>query len=338
MIINEKPEFTSNKSLFVIIVLLFGGFGFGSLGFFLVKEAFRNTYPEIWTVAFGAFFGLTGLYSLVALFLIDNIEIYNNRLELKSIVGKTKKIIYYEEIITWSEIEKENKHQKWKDLTIYTSESSYKISSSIYTNYSDIRQKLIRGKARDRKFEQSWNKSNNRYWAIGMFLFGALCFWGSFYFYTNKDNRLDYSSLTSLSGTIISPVKVSSGSKTNKYIRINIKEYPEFNFDINGVAYAVTDVNSLINNVKKGDKIYVSILTKEYQSKLTKQKELSFWDKVNDYKFIQVYGIEDSSYTYLSTYDYNMESKTDNKIGIWTLSLLGVFLCGLGFYQLQVKK
>ncbi|MFD2246994.1 hypothetical protein [Pontibacter ruber] len=334
----EEPEIISEKYLSIFIILVIGGLGSSAIAFYLINASLSDDYPQIWGLVLGALFGLFGLYGLIAVFLIDNLEVYRDRLVLKSITGKTKKVIYLSEIVTWTEIEKENKHQKWKDLTIYTVSNKYKISSSLYSNYSEIRNRLIKGKPRDLEIEKIWHKRNNLYWAIGAFIMGGLCFWSAYHFYADKDSTLSSDSLTTITGEITSPVEISSGAKSSRYIQIELKEYPGFSFDINGVAYAATDADEFVSRVKVGDRVSLSIPTDQYRKKLTKEEELGFWDKTVNYSFIQVYGLQDNHQSYLSTYAYGEEKKDDDKVGIWAFSLLCVFFSGIGIYVLLTSQ
>ncbi|POY35000.1 hypothetical protein C3K47_17230 [Solitalea longa] len=283
------------------------------------------------------FFGLFGLVSIGSILWVDNLEIYADKLIVKSILGYIKKTIYFEEIKSWTEIDKKNKYLTWTDLTIYTEETRYKITSNAYHNYYLIRSYLINGKQRDLEGEKNWQKRNNLYYSIGSSLIGALLFYGAYNSYLKKDKQLSYNELSKISSVIINQPEITKGSKGSKSIKIKLKDYPNFDFDINGVAFSSTYVDDYINYVNTGDTLNVYILKDEYLKKITKEKKLNFFDKTVNYQFISVYGLTDAQKIYLSLSSYNETNQKDNEEGIWLFLGLGIFFVSMAIYLAFVK-
>ncbi|MEP5253498.1 MAG: hypothetical protein ABJQ39_00435 [Winogradskyella arenosi] len=124
------------------------------------------------------FFGLVSIYHLLN---YNILEISENKLVVKTLVGITKKSIKLSEITSYNEIEKENAkykhelaHMKWKDLTLFGKNFKYKISSSSYNNYAELRKSLIRQKKRNIKSENEWQRKNSLYYGIGFLIFGII--------------------------------------------------------------------------------------------------------------------------------------------------------------------
>ena len=63
---------------------------------------------------------------------------------------------------------------KWKDLTLFGENFKYKISSSSYENYPQLRSALIKGKKRNIKSENEWQRKNSLYYGIGFLIFGII--------------------------------------------------------------------------------------------------------------------------------------------------------------------
>jgi len=63
---------------------------------------------------------------------------------------------------------------KWKDLTLFGKNFKYKISSSSYKNYPELKRKLIKGKKRNIKSENEWQRKNSLYYGIGFLIFGII--------------------------------------------------------------------------------------------------------------------------------------------------------------------
>ena len=97
------------------------------------------------------------------------------------LIGTSKKSIKLSEITSYNEIEKENAkykhelgHMKWKDSTLFGENFKYKISSSNYNNYPELRTVLTREKKRNIRSENEWQRKNSLYYGIGFLIFGII--------------------------------------------------------------------------------------------------------------------------------------------------------------------
>jgi hypothetical protein len=335
---NEQVKIKSDNSfLTYFITLLLGGLGMLWVCYYLTSGALKDPYPQIAGIILGGFFGLFGFLCLIAIYSLDSIYIYSDYLKVKSIFGNIKKTIYLDEIITWTEIEKETKYTKWTDLTIYTDRTKFKLSSSIYNNYQQLKSALVKEKTRDLQRQNNWFRRNNLYYAIGFTILGGLFLYTAYHFYLTKDNEIKYSELQTITDVITNKAEIEKGSKGSRSIRIKLKSYPTFSFDIAGNGYSATYASDYVANVKIGDTLNLDIMKDEYQMKLTKEKSLGFWDKTINYSFISVYGLRDKNNTYLNLTDYNNVHKSDTPIGIWVFGLAGLFVLGSGLYLFTKK-
>ena len=67
---------------------------------------------------------------------------------------------------------------KWKDLTLFGENFNYKISSTTYSNYVELKREIIKGLQRNKKSEVEWNRKNGQYYGIGFTIFGiVLALW-----------------------------------------------------------------------------------------------------------------------------------------------------------------
>jgi hypothetical protein len=323
---------SDNSFLTYFLTFLLGGLGMLWICYYITSGALRDPYPDIVGVILGGFFGLFGFLCLISIYSFDSIFIFSDHFKVKSIFGNTKKVIFLNDITTWTEIEKETKYVKWTDLTIYTEQTKYKLTSSIYNNYPQLKNALVRGKKRDLHKQNSWFSRNNFYYAIGFTIFGGLSLFVAYHFYLTKDNEINYSELQTITDVITNKAEIKKGSKGSRSIRIKLKSYPSFSFDIAGNGYSATYASDYVTNVKIGDTLSLDIIKDEYQMKLTKEKPLGFWDKTINYSFILVYGLRDKNNSYLNLSDYNNEHKSDSPIGIWLFGLVGLFVLGVGLY------
>ena len=332
----DKLKFKSiNSFLKPLLILLIGGIGALTVSFLMIEGTLKGPYPQIIDIILGAFFGVIGAIALISIYKLDTILVYSDHYKIKSIFGHVKKNIKKDSIITWTEIEKANKYDEWKELIIYTSKCNYKLSSSIYENYSELRNNLISGKKNNLKKEIKLIKRKNAVLAVFFLMTGGCCLFFAFNFYYMNKDEISYYDLQTISGVITNKAEIHTGSKGSGSISINLRSYPSFNFYISGNSLKATNISSYIENVKIGDTLNLEILKDEYQKKLTKEMPLSFWDKTINYSFISVYGLRDKNSSFLHLNDYIYELKNDWALAslfLWVFFIVGLFMIGAGIY------
>jgi hypothetical protein len=336
---HETPKVKSDNSFgCYMFVLIIGGVLSGGLGYWLSHEALQGPYPQIVELGLGLFFGLFGIVCLVALFTFNSFSIYTDRVEISSTFGLVRKTVYLRDIVTYTEIEKQNKHARWTDLTIYTDRTKFKIPSNGYNNYFELRAALIAKVPRDKKRERSWHKSNDTMSGIVLMVCSLFAFFAGWHFYVAKDEPIQPSDIVIVSGVITNEVKIDKGSKGSRSIKIKLQPYPDFDFQISGQAYSATYSGDYVAYVKTGDTLYVDILRHEYETKISKEKPIGFWERSINYRFIRVYGLCDAHRCYLYTSDYNRHHQSDSTIGLIFFGFIGVVFLGAGLYLIKVGE
>tara|TARA_X000000950_G_C13622346_1_gene539911 strand:- start:63 stop:728 length:666 start_codon:yes stop_codon:yes gene_type:complete len=179
--LEEKLVIKSKISIFSISILTIGGIGSLILGSFIIK----NGIEKNGLLFLGIPILLLGIYCFYWLLNFDVLEITKSNFIIKSPFGKIKNIIPLNELKSYNEIKKENAqnvgepgHMKWKDLTLFGNNFKYKISSTTYSNYPELRKVITRGLKRNKKSEIEWNRKNGFYYGIGFLIFGIIvCLW-----------------------------------------------------------------------------------------------------------------------------------------------------------------
>ena len=174
----KKNEFIKSEiKISNIIILLLGGIICTFLGIKFTISAIEKLGILFVSIPF-LFFGIASIYYLIN---YDILEITKEKLIFKSLFGFRKKSIYLSEIKSYNEIKKQNakfkheiEHMEWKDLTLFGENFKFKISSSSYGNYPEIRKALIKGKQRNIKSENEWQRKNSLYYGIGFLIFGII--------------------------------------------------------------------------------------------------------------------------------------------------------------------
>lgn len=332
----ETPKLKSDNSFgCYMFILVLGAVLSGSAGYWLSSTALQGPYPQVIELGLGLFFALFGVLCLAALFTFNTFYIYSDRVEISSTFGLVRKTVYLRDIVTYTEIEKQNKHGKWTDLTIYTDRTSFKIPSNGYNNYFELRSALTAKVPRDKKREHSWHKTNNTMTGIVFIVMSLFAFYAGWHFYIAKDEPIHPSDIVIVSGIITNEVKIDKGSKGSRSIKIKLQPYPDFDFKISGIAYGATYSADYVAHVKTGDTLYVDILCHEYETKIIREKPIGFWERSINYRFISVYGLCDTHRCYLSTSDYNNHHQSDSSLGLLFFAALGVVFLVVGLYNIK---
>ncbi len=333
----DKPIIITKKSFGTLIILILGFIGAGIAAYFLIKDSLLLKYYQIGGLVGGVIFGLFSLLALISIFFIDNLKIYKDRLIVFSGLGFKKQTIYLKDINKWTEIEKQTKHTKWKDLIIYYSENKYTISSSGYKNYEKIKYHVTKGKRKDEKEIKNWLDRVSYRYSIFFILFGLLVLYGAYWLQNDRIDKTDKRTI-SISGIIDNEPKIEKGSKGSRYIQVRLKEYPEFKFSISGVAFSEMYASDYVNSVKQGDSIFLTIDEGVARKKLWQTSSLGYLDKHYGWDRISVYGLRDMKKNYLSLNDYSFRDKNEATILFWICIFVGVGFIFYGLYEIKKIK
>lgn len=334
---NEKINIESNIKYSTLIILILGGIGFSFLSYYLTSKSLEADYPQIAGLILGLFFGVFGLLSIISIWQLNKYEFDGERLIVKSIFNTPKTTIYTNSIRSYNEIDKENKHIKWKDLTIFTDRHKIKISSSTISNYHKLKSALTKGIERDEHSEKLWLYKVNKRYGVGFIIIGLLFSIGMLNIYSNHNKEITSDEISIIIGTVSDTLEIDR-KNSSKWINLKIKEHPEYVFEISGIRFEASLSNEIVNEIFPGDKIKLSILTDTYQKKITKTKELTFIDKSVNYHFITTNGLSKDGKDYLLLETINQEHKIDSKgWGFWVLLLVGVSILSSGVYLITRK-
>lgn len=307
---NNEAIISKLKISKVLSLILFG-IGMLLFCYYLISASLDHEYPQIIGLIAGAILGFFGVISLVLLLNLDKLELETDKLKVISPFKSPKKTIYISEIKSFNEIEKNSATGKEKCLTIFTDRFRYKISSSTYTNYEQLKATLTKDKFRNTHSEEVWEYKMKNYSGWAQIVFGLMIIAGIIYSDNFNEKEINSNKLTTINGTISNELKISK-RKSKRWIDLKVEEYPGFTFKLNGDNFHASNSKSFVAKVKKGDKIELDILIDAYQKKLIKSKELSFWEKGVNYELIQIFGLRDHHKTYLKLTDINNELKSSS--------------------------
>jgi len=305
---NKKGYWVS----YVLGILLFG-----FIAVYASKQETSNSQPNYIFPALTVLFFLAAVICLYRFIIIKNYSIVNNRLTVTSF-GKPEKSYHRDEIESWTEIEVKGKSGRWNVLTLHIKTGEkLKISSSIYENYSEIKQLATNTKSRNLKYEQSSEHKNGFYVAVFMMIVGLLFFIGVYNaLYRKNINTEDIAVFGD------ETLNIQYIEAKHDYILIRVKSYPDFNFRISGKDLKAVFVDDLFRDIKTGDSIFIGIDKAEYRIKLAKTDSLTFFDKFYFNTNINVQTLQSKKNYYLQLSEINAlrsESKS------WDALLFGAF-------------
>jgi len=331
----SKRKIDSGISYFYVFILVIGGIGFSLAGYFILKSAFDNAYPQLFGIILGVFFLAFGLLSISCLHFMNRYIIENDKVSIHSVLGYKKSEIFIHHIVSYTEVKKESKNQKWLELTIFLkSGKKYKISSTLVDDYKQIKNRLTAGRRRDFKRELQRRKRINKVYGCVFLLLSVLFFIPIVKSYQNKDDQLATIDYQQVKG-MLSEIKFNFGSK-NQSVEFKLKEYPKFRFDISGSAYRALDRYKFKEKAKINTPIAIKIQLGDYEKKLLQLKDLSFWNKTINYSRINVYAVDYKGVNYLSLLDVEQEKQGGLLAYVIGFAFIGMLFI-YGLYELFKK-
>ena len=321
----ESPRIKSvNSFSFQLVVLTVGAIALLFFSQSLIREGTAGRYPQFWPLLIAAGLGVVGLLCLRAILRLDTLLIYNDRLEIISILGYLKKTIYLGDITGWTEELMKDKQRTWYKLTVSTDLTRYRLSSNNYLNYDELKEALIQKAPRDIDKEKELARRDSIYYGM-LGLLGASLFFGSAYYVGNgKGSPLTSNDLRQFNGVLLNEPKIITGSKGAHYIHLYLKPFSYFTFKIDGPAYSVMKTSDFLDYARVGDTLTVTVSKTDYEMKLTNEKAPTFWVRSVNFSTVSVYGLSKEKQQYLVFYEFRQKN-ADNGAAVALLALLGFF-------------
>jgi hypothetical protein len=293
IIIKSKPNLF-NRSISLITFILFG-----VVSYSLLKPALEQKYIDLSLVCICLPFIVCSLLSFVSFWTyFEPIRIFLDRIEIKKAFGLYKKVFFFDEI---SKIETRNgrsKYISWEELIICGyNNRKYKIYSSSYQNYDDIKNNLGRHKIRPiyKNNKTDDTKVEKVGWGLFFTFFGLLLYG----IYNAYSYDLDRNKLVEVELTLENKPKVYSAQKRN-YLVLPIQEYAGLKFEVD---YIKATMEHFVNTTNANEKIYLTLDKEEYAQKLKQNKSLSFANKHLGYANIAIFALRTDNETVIRLED-----------------------------------
>lgn len=323
-----------------VLLLLVGSIGFSLLSWLFLTSMLNHKYLQVVDLILflvSTFFASASIYYLLK---NEVLNIDNNHLIRETFFGINKSNFKLSELISYTEIDKENKYIKWQDLDLFFKKGKVRITSSNLkqNQYSKIKNHIIKGIERNHKEESKWENKNARNFGIGFIIVWSLL---SLVF-INQDEQgnriISSASTTQINGIIAENPEIESGKRNKQKLNIKLREFSDFNFKLNGQELKALD-DRFIEEVSKGDKLSVKIWNETYAKKIKQTEKLSFREKHINYHQIEILGINRDETDYIPENRINrLREKFHSKWNYYGLMAMAFFGICFGLYLIILSR
>ena len=121
--------------------------------------------------------------------------------------------------------------------------------------------------------------------------------------------------------------------KSSSKLEIQLLEYPDFTFKLQGRPFEAANVSKFIHDVEENDTISIDITKTDFNQKIKETEPLSFSNKYYHYNYIQVYGLGFNNNHYLSIDEHNRLENEENVWMKWFFIGISLFLAYLFYVE-----
>ncbi len=300
---------------------------------YIIDLAFvRDIYPNLGMLVGGLMMASFGMLSVKIGVASREIIIYSERIEMRSILSKFNRVLFWEDIIDWYETEEKQKGQLVHTIVFESKEKMFHLDSKSYNEYPELLA-LFRTFRKD--YESTSSNELSYGFVAGLGIAAIIMIVLSYTTWNKGLSPINQSSLIIVSGPITHNGIIYKGNRGARYIDIGLANFPEWRFHFDGDAYNATKRSAYVSGVRKGDTIELAIEKEEYHKKILGNATLSLWDKIADYRFIDVYSLSGKTVNYLVLADYNSE-RSDTFLSGCTM-FLGIVLLMIAYGMLLYK-
>lgn len=323
-----NPEIVSkfknaNKILYLLGILLFTFLSYLSFTKFNGNDF--KTYGNLAGVICFISFLIWIIYYVIS---IPKIYVYSSKIEIHKFLGTYKLTILFNEINSWVIREKESKQGNYENLYLVINENEiYKISSFEYSNFYEIKSKIVKNKPKNNNLKNKLEQQDNLKFSIIFTLLGVIFIYLATQFY--QDTSLTLKDVWVIKGNLSEDIRLERGRRSKSLV-FKLENLNDFEFKIGSLALKETFYEDLMKDLKRGDEIYLTIEKEEYQKKISKKTQMTFLDKYFHYEKIDVVSVESKNFSYLTLSDFNKTHKNNDYWGIGFFGIFGLFFISFG--------
>lgn len=308
------------------LTLFIGGIGMITLAFIYSYFILQEEYFDIISSIFPVFFSIGGIASLISLLYIKTLELYDNRLIIKSIFKK--RVIYLNTITHYICRAEDEKQEK---IIIVTERSNYEIDCDLI-NYKKLKDIFALKLKREVYLEELRKYKRQKLSRIAGISFAL--FFLSMLIYTilfPQSTTINQQELVTFEATLSKKINLRS---IEFPYNILVEECPTLKFKIGDITFDSLTENDLV--IERNTKVEIDISKEDYEKKIAKTKDLSFSDKFIQYRFVSVYGFRSSDKDYLSVEKLRVQSPQEEKMYLVIYILIACFLMAFIYIHTRI--
>lgn len=152
----------------------------------------------------------------------------------------------------------------------------------------------------------------------------------------DRDRIINKGELTEVKGVISNELTISRG-KSGSSLSIKLYNYPGIKFQITEKLFNSFSGNSFINDIKKGDSLFIKILTYDYETTIAKSKKRRFSEWLFNGNRMLPYEIKAKNNYYLTLLDTNNSWKEEKEFGKFMIYYLSGIIGFIGIIYTILK-
>ncbi len=299
-----------------------------SLSIVLYITFFNYTYIQFDTATL-IIFPATFIYIILKALsdYYKRLSIDNNRLTIANLLGWNTRSYHLENLQSFAEMEMKDKYFSWKEIHLIYPEETIRLSSMTYENYNQL-VLLLKGDKKENTYEYLRKRKKSMWLSSAAYciVFAIICLTILYYVPDTNPKKLSLEDLQEIEGVLSEEPEINGHKQySNQDASFVLKDFPETTFSLNRTNFYNSAYQDLEKKIHTGDTVYFAIEKDEYLTKLIKTKPLSFEQKHFESSIIEVYGIKDNKWIYLST---DQSEKWVNTVNMKDQLILGLFFTG----------
>lgn len=330
----NKPTFKPVKPVIAKIdpiVLWFTPFAIlcllGLTGYFL-RKTFKDVYPDVLYLLPATAAFITIIVLVVKVVRAKSFEIHENSLVIKDFYGKKCFEGAFKTVSYSVKILEESKNNNKEEISLITPKGIFKISGLLNANVDKTSQRIkevLKELEVDKRLTEYHKKRKNY---VEIIIGASILLLFFIVGYLSYSKVIEEKDIVNVKVTLAHNLKVEKLNKGGISISAELVEYPDFIFKIDDDLIQ----EGLLDRLKRNDTLEIQLLKKDYEAKLAKTTEPLFWDKIWNYRDINMVGLKKRYNTYFTYNDSNNVNTTTSSILLGCI-VLSVFAIGSLLYK-----
>ena len=203
-------------------------------------------------VLFQAFLIASGLYVMLVEF--NTLNVYTDRLEVRSLFGKLRRVVFFSDILTFdSRKVTGNRSGSYQKYVLYCANGNFEYTSTFCNNHAAVWAAITDGLAKD---DTKKDDTVSVSWKIAVIciMSGILLFVLGDRLFDRNNRALNKSELQAVTGSFLGGSDTATANGAEPVISIRLVQYPWACFELAGGAFGALD-KAYLKTVRDSDRV-----------------------------------------------------------------------------------